>query len=244
MAEAGDRVAPHSPISRSKLGEEVTRYLRDALIAGVYRPGQRIAIEELADQLDVSTMPVREALVAMASEGLLDATPHRGFRVATIARTDFEDIFLIHAVISGILAERVAAEADDSLIRDLRDLQEQIRRIGSQQLDHKLSGPQIEELNFLFHRRINRMAEGDRLRWFLRATTRFVPRHFYEDIPGWRDATVREHEPIIEALAVHDGPHARHLMEQHVLNAGRLVVAHLESHGFFAQPGGVDATVR
>ena len=241
MATLGDRLASPSPISRNKLGEEVARYLRDALIAGVYHPGERIAIEELAEQLGVSTMPVREALVAMASEGLLDAMPHRGFRVARIARSDFEDIFLIHAFTSGVLAERVASAADESLIHDLRDLQAQIRQLGSQRVNIKRSGPQIEELNFLFHRRINREAEGGRLRWFLRATTRFVPRHFYEEIPGWRNATLNEHDPIIEALATHDGDRARQLMEAHVLNAGRLVVAHLESRGFFGQPDAADA---
>lgn len=226
---------PQPSINRTKLGEEVARYLRDALIAGVYRPGQRIGIEDLADQLGVSTMPVREALVKMASEGLLTALPHRGFRVASVIRTDFEDIFILHAVTSGLLAERVAKAADVALIRDLEELQDQIQTIADQELPPNEAGRRIEELNFLFHRRINQLAEGERLRWFLRMTARLVPRHFYEEIPGWTHATVTEHHPIIEALAGHDGRKARRLMEDHVLHAGRLVVAHLEARGFFEQ---------
>lgn len=223
-------------ISRTKLGEEVARYLRDALISGAYRPGERIAIKVLAGQLGVSTMPVREALVTMASEGLLDTLPQRGFRVARIVRIDFEDIFLVHAVTAGILAERAAAVTDASLVHDLNDLQAQINHLDKQRLGRQEVGPQIEELNFLFHRRINRMAQADRLRWFLRASTRFIPRHFYQGIPGWTQASAREHDPIIHALARHDGPLARQLMEEHVLNAGRLVVAHLQSRGFFTDP--------
>jgi DNA-binding GntR family transcriptional regulator len=235
VAGRGSRLSPAASITRTKLGEEVARYLRDAVVAGIYRPGERIAIEELAGQLGVSTMPVREALVAMASEGFLDALPHRGFRVARIVRADFEDVFLLHAVISGILAERAAAVADEVLIRDLRALQARIRRLGADQAQRKRVGPEIEECNFLFHRRINRVGEGDRLRWFLRATTRFIPRHFYDDIPGWIEATLRDHEPIIEALAARDGERARRLVEDHVRNAGKLVIAHLESRGFFEQ---------
>ncbi len=235
VAERGERFLPQAAINRTKLGEEVARYLRDALIAGVYRPGERIGIEELAEQLGVSTMPVREALVKMASEGLLNALPHRGFRVARVARTDFEDIFVIHAVTSGLLVERVAKTADRALVDDLEDLQRQIQQVAEQELPRNEAGPRIEELNFLFHRRINRSAEAERLRWFLRITSRLVPRHFYEEIPGWTHATVTEHQPIIDALAAHDSRRARRLMEAHVLNAGRLVVAHLEARGFFEQ---------
>lgn len=237
VVERRRRLLPQPSINRTKLGEEVARYLRDALIAGVYRPGERIGIEELAEQLDVSTMPVREALVKMASEGLLNALPHRGFRVARVARMDFEDIFVVHAFISGLLADRVARTADKTLIDDLEDLQRQIQQVADQELAPNETGPRIEELNFLFHRRINRSAEAERLRWFLRITSRLVPRHFYEHIPGWTHATVTEHQPIIDALAAHDSRQARRLMEDHVLNAGRLVVAHLEDRGFFEQDG-------
>src|ERR1700722_6638063 len=90
--------------TRPKLAEEVTRYLRDALMVGEFAPGERMAVYTLAKRLGVSTMPVREALVALASEGLLEAIPRRGFRVVKISTRGVEHIFAVHAFVAGLLA--------------------------------------------------------------------------------------------------------------------------------------------
>ena len=68
---------------RPKLGREVTRILRDAIMSGKFSPGQRMMVDELARQLGVSTMPIREALVTLAGEGLVDELARRGFQVTT-----------------------------------------------------------------------------------------------------------------------------------------------------------------
>ena len=84
---------PLAHLGRKKLGEETTRYLRDALLSGQYATGDRMAVHQLAESLGVSTMPVREALVTLANEGLLEVIPRRGFRVATMGLRDIEDAF-------------------------------------------------------------------------------------------------------------------------------------------------------
>jgi len=216
------------PQARPKLGEEVARSLRDALMAGAYPQGNRMGVEELAEQLQVSTMPVREALITLANEGLLEVLPRRGFRVANIGLRDIEDVFKVHAFLAGLLAERAAQLITAEELSELKRLEAQIDEWSSS------AGftQEIEEANFQFHRIINKAADSKRLEWFLRAATRFVPRRFYEAVPGWIEETVGQHPTIMTALETRDAEEAKRLMELHVTDAGLLVISHLESAGW------------
>lgn len=215
---------------RNKLGHDVTRYLRDALTSGVFRPGQRMAVQELAKHLDVSTMPVREALITLANEGLLDVLPRRGFRVASRRVRDIEDVFRIHAFVAGLLAQEAAHSITSDQLSRLREIQQAIELHADRHYTAEESS-EVEKLNFEFHRIINWASDSPRLRWFLRAASEFVPRYFYASIPGWVDATVHSHPPILRALEKRDGARARRLMEQHVTRAGRLVKKNLSHAG-------------
>jgi DNA-binding GntR family transcriptional regulator len=94
----------------------------------------------------------------------------------------------------------------------------------------------LEEHNFRFHSVINHIAERPRLRWFLRAATHYVPRHYYEAIPGALPKTLEEHPAIIEALRTHDRRQARALVERHVADAGELLIDQLSLRGFWSDP--------
>jgi DNA-binding GntR family transcriptional regulator len=214
-------------LSRRKLGEETTRYLRDALLSGHFRPGERVPMDQLAESLGISTMPVREALLTLATDGLLDALPNRGFRVARSTPRDIEDVFKVHAFVGGLLAGEAARLITDEQLARLDAIQADIERAFKRSIPTKERATLVEELNFAFHRTINHVPDANRLRWFLRASTRYVPRHFYEDIPGWYEATRRDHLPIIDALRNRSSDAAQRLVETHVLEAGRLVTKNL-----------------
>lgn len=222
---------------RPRLGTEVTRVLRNALLTGEYPAGHRLRIEDLAQKLKVSTMPVREALVTLANEGLLEMLPRRGFKVTPISRQEIEDVFLVHALIAGELAQRAAATIGPSGIRELQEIQARIEEAGAQIRDSAGSAPppsdvllRIEQLNYEFHAIINRTSDSPRLRWFLRATTRYVPPGFFE-IPGWVDSSVDGHPAIINALLAKDGDLAEKLTIEHFTRGGELVSATYGAQG-------------
>jgi DNA-binding GntR family transcriptional regulator len=219
---------PLAHLGRKKLGEETTRYLRDALLSGQYATGERMAVHQLAESLGVSTMPVREALVTLANEGLLEVIPRRGFRVATLGLRDVEDAFRVHAHVAGLLIEEAAPIIPAATIAELRRIQDAILDSFGQLTDERQLAQRVEELNFKFHRTINHVPDAKRLRWFLRAATRYVPRRFYETIPGWNEATRDRHGAIIDALETRNASEARRLMELHVIEAGRLVREHVD----------------
>jgi DNA-binding GntR family transcriptional regulator len=213
------------PPSR-RLGHEIARYIRDGIISGTFPAGQRLAPLSLAADFGVSAMPVREALLTLASEGLVVVLPRRGFRVGTVRPRDIEDTFRVHAFVAGLLAAEAAPVIQEATLKRLEALQSDIEQINAERLSEERT-LRIEKLNFDFHRTINTVSDADRLRWFLRTASRYVPRHFYEFIPGWVQATVADHPPIVDALRQRDSASARLLMERHVLKAGTLVVQNL-----------------
>jgi DNA-binding GntR family transcriptional regulator len=222
---------PLAHLARRKLGEETTRYLRDALLSGRYSAGERMAVQHLAETLGVSTMPVREALLTLANEGLLEVVPRRGFRVTALKLRDVEDAFRVHALVAGLLVEEAAPIISPAAIAELNEVQGKIHDTFRRGLGPHDLANQVEELNFRFHRIINHVPDAKRLRWFLRAATRYVPRGFYETVPGWNEATRDRHAAIIAALEEREAARSRKLMEEHVTEAGELVRRHLAARG-------------
>lgn len=213
--------------SRNKLSHEVGRYLRDAILSGTFTPGQRLGVAELADTLGVSTMPVREALVGLAREGLISELPRHGFHVARFRSTDIADVYRVHAFVAGLLAEAAAPLISAPQLEELRLIDAEIAELGRRSVNHDEHSEAIEGLNYRFHRLINWVSDHERLRWYLNSASQYVPRHFYARIPGWIERTVHDHRDIIDALTARDGPTARRLIEEHVEGAGALVVANL-----------------
>jgi DNA-binding GntR family transcriptional regulator len=211
----------------------VARYLRDAILSGTFAPGQRMGVAELAEVLGVSTMPVREALVALSREGLVSELPRHGFHAARFRSADIADVYRVHAFVAGLLAEAAAPLITDAQIDELRAIDAEIGELGKQTTEDRSEA--IERLNYRFHRLINWVSDHDRLRWYLRVASEYVPRHFYARIPGWIERTVHDHGDIIDALAAHDGVTTRRLTEEHVAGAGALVIANLKQPDVWAE---------
>jgi DNA-binding GntR family transcriptional regulator len=95
------RRRPLSPISRETLHDRVYAELRRSLIHGAFATGEMLRIQELAERLQTSTMPVREALARLVSEQALEALPNRSVRVPVITRERLEDLARARTLIEG-----------------------------------------------------------------------------------------------------------------------------------------------
>ncbi|MFG1946269.1 GntR family transcriptional regulator [Nonomuraea sp. NPDC048826] len=87
--------------------------LRALILGGRYAPGDRLGEVELAQLLQVSRTPVREALRHLQSEGLVEVTANKGAKVVEYPATDLETIFELRARIEGLAARQAAATATD-----------------------------------------------------------------------------------------------------------------------------------
>ncbi|MFD0316380.1 GntR family transcriptional regulator [Streptomyces flavalbus] len=79
-------------VTRSTLRQQIADALRDEVLAGRLQPGQEFTVKEIAEQYGVSATPVREALVDLSAQGLLEADQHRGFHVREYSVTDFRSL--------------------------------------------------------------------------------------------------------------------------------------------------------
>ncbi|KOU55843.1 GntR family transcriptional regulator [Streptomyces sp. MMG1533] len=79
-------------VTRNTLRQQIADALRDEVLAGRLQPGQEFTVKEIAEQYGVSATPVREALVDLSAQGLLEADQHRGFRVHEYSFEDFRGI--------------------------------------------------------------------------------------------------------------------------------------------------------
>lgn len=95
------RRRPLSPIPRETLHDRVYAELRRSLIHGAFATGEMLRIQELAEKLQTSTMPVREALARLVSEQALEALPNRSVRVPVINRERLEDLARARTLIEG-----------------------------------------------------------------------------------------------------------------------------------------------
>ncbi|MEV7320379.1 GntR family transcriptional regulator [Streptomyces sp. NPDC093970] len=79
-------------VTRSTLRQQIADALRDEVLAGRLQPGREFTVKEIADQYGVSATPVREALVDLSAQGVLDADQHRGFRVPEYSLNDYRNM--------------------------------------------------------------------------------------------------------------------------------------------------------
>ena len=148
---------PLSP--RPQLSEEVATHIRDLIMAGELRPGERLRLEEVPAQLGVSITPVREALLTLRGEDMVELQPRRGYLVAPMSRQDIEDVFALQANLAGELAARASRRVDAEQLAELHRLQEGLREAAGE-----VRLPELEQLEFAFHRLINRVTESRKLR--------------------------------------------------------------------------------
>ncbi|MFC7840552.1 GntR family transcriptional regulator [Streptomyces sp. NPDC001046] len=100
-------------VTRSTLRQQIAEALRDEVLAGRLQPGQEFTVKEIAEQYGVSATPVREALVDLSAQGLLDADQHRGFRVHEYSADDFRGMVEARGlVIEGMFLALAAGRPD------------------------------------------------------------------------------------------------------------------------------------
>ena len=228
---------PSAP--RPRLGEKTSvaaaRYLRQAILAGELKPGQPIGEENLGKQLGISRTPIRETLLMLQRDGLVELPPNRP---AIVRRFTAEDLFELHslrAVLEGYAAGRAATRLTD---RQLMALDHSCQRYGLL-LDEDADLPALAGENFTFHDTIVAAAASDRLTALLQQATAlpliyqsYMTYSHENRVWAWRD-----HERIVEALRARDAGRAEELMKAHVLWARDLAMAHLP---LLAEAGAVE----
>jgi DNA-binding GntR family transcriptional regulator len=127
VSAVADDDAPAPPTVRRSSGEVVADHLRREIFAGRFRPGDRIPQEEVAGELGVSRIPVREALVILEREGRVRLELHRGAFVLPMDEASVRDNAEIFGMLYSFFAQRAAERVSPAFLGKLADLAARLR---------------------------------------------------------------------------------------------------------------------
>src|SRR5271163_477613 len=193
--------------------ERATRELRDRILTGALTAGSRVDLDAITEEFATSRTPVREALLELSFEGLVEVAPRSGVTVIGISPHDVLDSFTILGVLTGQAAAWAAERIDSEELDMLRKLAaDVVARSGDDA---------IGEANWQFHQKIHRAAHSPRLMTQIKQAVRVVPRNFLTVFPDHEKHSLAEHQELLDALADKDVERSRAIAERHVLDAGR-----------------------
>jgi DNA-binding GntR family transcriptional regulator len=102
--------------------------IRDRIVKGYYKPGDRIRESELQQEFKLSNGPIREALQRLVGDGILDRSPWRGVRVIELTKTEIIELFQLRLALLEYAAELAARRADPEVLADAERVRSNLRR--------------------------------------------------------------------------------------------------------------------
>lgn len=211
------------------MSDQVTETLREMILVGEFLPGQQITHDQIAESLRVSTMPVREALLRLTHEGLIEeGAKSRSFRVSVTTRKDVNDIYWMNSRLAGELTARAAMLLSDAKLEELKAVHEEW---GAAARADDSAG--LEFTNYTFHKIINLGAESPKLLRFMMSMHRFIPHQFYSILPEQVAEVTAAHLRILNAIVARDPEAARAAAEDHVRARGVELTEHFDDRGFW-----------
>ncbi|MDG4889762.1 GntR family transcriptional regulator [Mesorhizobium sp. WSM4887] len=223
MKDTKSDSAKISKIENVTLRTEVADVLRNAIINGLFKPGTPIVEMALAEQLDVSRAPVREAIQLLENEGLIETLAYKGKRVKPLARKDVDELYSLREVLELFAARRIIEAGTD--VSELRlHCDAMVEAANAQDL------VALNAADEAFHRAIIRLSNHDLLlsQWnnvYLRVRQVMALRNSANRDLG---AVARNHPPIVDALEGRDLARVTELLSQHVRSAADLDLSSTE----------------
>lgn len=197
-------------VGRTRAPDQVTERIRDAIVKGLLRPGERLPQEELAEQLGVSRMPIREALGRLEAEGLIVQQPYRGAVVAGLSADELREIYEIRVALETLAVRLGVAMMDEADLAGLRRV--------LQAMDEERESDLWLAHNTEFHSLLYASSRRELLLEHIQ-TLRNKSDRFLSLFAQKRDRTEqaqREHWAIFEACQARDAELACSLLQEHL----------------------------
>jgi DNA-binding GntR family transcriptional regulator len=218
----GAKVSATSDSDGKPLGRQAYEQLLSAIETGRLKPGDRISVNALAETMDMSRTPVREAITLLEGDGLIDHEPHRGRVVSKLDHQMVDELYAIRVVLEATgaaLAARNATETEIDILRDMLATEQSI-----------LNDPiRRERHNVRFHEAIYRSAHNRYLLNTLNAlqTPMLLLGPATASDPARLDEAYREHVALVAAIAEHDPDKATAVITQHLATGRRVRIKHM-----------------
>lgn len=207
-------------------GQVVYAELKQQIVDLELAPGERLYEPDLAQKLQVSRTPLREAIKLLVAEGLLEQLPTGGVVVPPLAVRDIDELYTARAALEGIQAEAAARKASESDIAGLTEIVERNALLVGFADDAEAIGHSLHErigvvADNSWVTRLHRQVDGHMSRY--RKLTNYTQRR--------REQALREHQAIVAAIAQHQPDIAAKRASDHVFAAQAEAIRALEQRG-------------
>jgi DNA-binding GntR family transcriptional regulator len=209
------------------LHDRVVAELRRAIVSGRFRPGERMVEERLALELGVSRMPVREAIRALASEGLVELAARRGATVAQMSPQEARETIELRALLEGQNARLAARRRDERMHKRITAVLDKGAAAVEAGRFERLAA-----LNQQFHEELASAGQNTVLAELLVRLRDRTEMLFAPTAPAHQRTAWDEHAAILRAIIAGDEAAAARLADEHVTRAGE----HFLAQQMAAQP--------
>jgi DNA-binding GntR family transcriptional regulator len=213
--------APLQPLQAPRsLAEDAADRIREQILAGGFRQGEHLVEAKIAEQLNISRGPVREAFKLLRAEGLLNEEPRRGTFVVSLSADDVREIYGLRAALEGRAARLIARAHDPSTIEQLRTLADAIDTAVATG-----DAAEVSRADLAFHEGLCELCGNSRI---LEVFDRYVPTlrallRLDERVLRSLDEVSNQHRPFVEAIEAGEEETAARLLAEHAEHAGDLI---------------------
>jgi DNA-binding GntR family transcriptional regulator len=211
------------------LAEKAFETLHAAIVTGLLRPGARLPIEELADVLEMSPMPIREAVRRLDADGLVENIPHRGARVTELSVTDLQEVYEARLALETLAIRRAAERFNPARADTARQ-----RLTALEQMSDDTSAATSvahTELHFALYDAADSV-------WLLRLIRPLweTSERYCLEVPQCRQlaARVGEHQAILDSCIAHDADGAALALRHHLTTTANFIAAAMGGGVVFA----------
>jgi DNA-binding GntR family transcriptional regulator len=203
------------------LREKILETIRDAIISGALKPGEKVAEPELAERFGISRTPIREAFRQLESEGYLTVIPRKGAVVVSFSQKDVEEFYAIKSILEGYAARRACENLSEKEIDKLQTINERLRTL-SENGDIKT----FFKVHNDFHDLFIKAADNDKLYELITNLVGKFQRLRVASLslPGRMKVSVEEHEKIIDAFRKRNPTLSEKLVRKNAEYGGRVLM--------------------
>lgn len=209
------------------LREVIFDTLREAIIVGELKPGERLMEVQLAEKMGVSRTPVREAIRKLELEGLVTMIPRRGVQVADLSVKDIMDVLEVRASLDGLATALSAERITEDELKELKHVYNQFVNYVEKE---NLQGSIKKDVEF--HEIIYRSSRNDKLIQIASNLREQVHRFrviYLKDYRSHKDL-VKEHAEILNAIEIKNPDLAQSLAKAHIKNQELTIISSIKKH--------------
>jgi DNA-binding GntR family transcriptional regulator len=230
------------PIEATSIGDEIAFRLEAEILDGAYRPGAPLLQADLCARFGVSRTPVREALLKLQAQNLVELIPNKGARIRIPTLSELTEVYSVRAELEGYAASLAAEKFSPDAFAALDTAQSQLESVvltldipADERASDSFINSQMTRFNEEFHSVIRDAAGNHLLDKMIADLQKQFPKDYVWKATASMEQinaiNVVEHHMIAEALRQNDPVRARSAMKAHVQHAGEILLRHLNERG-------------